>query len=62
MAFTWGWNLNSKLLPALVVETMSMLGGQPPVGPFHKSGDYIFIHSVRPWACCCCRFCCYAAL
>lgn len=45
MAFTWGWNINSKLLPALVLDAMKGKGAAP-VGPFHKSGDFIFIHSV----------------
>lgn len=44
LAYTWNWNINTKLLPALILDAMK--GGVEPVGPFHASGDFIFIHSV----------------
>lgn len=43
-AYTWNWNLPSRMLPALVMDTM---GDKAPTdGMYHSSGDYWLIHSV----------------
>ena len=44
MAYVWNWNLPSRMLPPLVMDTM---GDNPPTdGMYHSSGDYWLIHSV----------------
>ena len=45
-AYAWNWNLNTKILPPLIQESMSIQGGSAPQGPFSLSGDYILLHSV----------------
>jgi len=43
-AYFWNFNVQNKVLPALVTEVMGK--GGPSDGMFHSSGDYILIHSV----------------